>query len=169
MSNNLTKYQIGAKSDFVHLPYIFGDNSIYAHLNTAYYHIHGAAFIYPDKAVPVQLTSSAAAWSQTGTIAQVIPANAITKAFDLHWASISDISADCYGVVDIFAGASGSEVKIGSVDCTRTSNFSQEGQKPVQVPQQPANTRISCRFSDSTTSAKTCRIKFYGHVYDNEM
>ena len=36
---------------------------------------------------------------------------------------------------------------------------------PVQVQQQEANTRISCKFTSSTTNADTCRIKFYGHVY----
>jgi hypothetical protein len=159
---------LGEKLDLVVVPYTEGLSSALAFLHTGYYHVHGASFIYPDKANPVQLTSSASAWSQTGNIIEVIPANAVAKDFDLHWASIAAISANLYGIVDIFAGGVGAEVKIGSVEITRTDNFSQEGNKPIQIPQQPANTRISCRFSDSTSSAQTCVIKFYGHVYSAE-
>lgn len=160
---------IGSESDYVHVPFTPDSSTVLAYLQTGYYHVHGASFIYPDKADPVTVQSSAASWSITGTIVEIIPVNTITKAFDLHWASVSDISNTLYGIVDIFSGAPGAEVKIGSVDVSRTSNFSQEGQKPIQIPQQPANTRISCRFSDSTTSAQTIKIKLYGHVYSTSL
>jgi len=160
---------VGMMGDFVAVPYTPATESIMAYNQTGYYHVHGAAFLYPDKANPVTLTSSAAAWSETGNIIEVIPANAIVKAFDLHWASLSDISSSLYGVIDIFAGAPGSEVKIGAVDVVRTTAQSRENATPVQIPQQPANTRISCRFSDSTTSARTVNIKFYGHVYGTSL
>lgn len=163
------KSLIGSISDYVAVPFVAGTNTVIGYLQTGYYHVHGASFLYPDKADPVTLTSNAASWNQTGTIAEIIPANAITKAFDLHWCSASDISANLYGVVDIFAGAGGAEVKIGSVDVTRTSNFAQEGNKPLQIPQQPANTRISARFSDSTSSAQTVKVKLYGHVYSTSL
>jgi hypothetical protein len=161
------KNVIGTIGDFIHVPYVVGSvyNTIMGYLQTGYYHVHGASFIYPDKVDPILLTSSAAAWSETGAIAEVIPANAIIKDFDLHWCSIWDISDPLYGVVDIFAGPADAPVKIGSVDVGRTANLSRESAMPVQVPQQPANTRISARFSDSTTSARTVRVKFYGHVY----
>jgi len=160
---------IGQLTSFIGVPYSPGANSILAHLNTGYYHIHGASFLYPDKADPVQLTSSAASWSQTGAISEIIPVNGIVKAFDLHWCSICEISADLFGVIDIFAGAVGEEVKIGSVDVSRTTAQSRENAMPLQIPQQPANTRISARFSDSTSSARTVRIKLYGHVYSNSL
>jgi len=156
---------IGGQNGFISVPYQFGQNTVLDHLNTSYYHVHGAAFLYPDKAVPVTLTSAVAAWDETGNITEVIPANGIVKDFDLHWCSISDISAVLDGVIDIFAGDAGSEVKIGAVDVVRTANFARENAVPVQIPQQPANTRISCRFTDSTGSARTVRVKFYGHVY----
>jgi hypothetical protein len=160
---------IGFLTDYIGVPYSFGNNSIMAHLNTGYYHIHGAAFLYPDKADPKSLASSAASWSGTGALVEIIPTNGITKAFDIHWASISDISANLYGVIDLYSGLTGAEVKIGSIDITRTTNFAQEGNRPVQIPQQPANTRITARFSDSTTSIQTCKIKLYGHVYSTSV
>lgn len=160
---------VGVESDYVHVPFVPNSSSALAYLQTGYYHIHGASFIYPDKADPVTLQSSAASWSITGTIVEVIPANTFIRAFDLHRASVSDISNTLYGIIDIFSGGVGAEVKIGSVDVSRTSNFAQEGQKPVQIPQQPANTRISCRFSDSTTSSQTLKIKLYGHAYSTSL
>ena len=167
--NVLIRDVIGNKNDYVPVPYQEDVASILGFLKTGFYHVHGAAFLYPDKAVPVTLTSAAPSWDITGSKTEVIPASSITKNFDLHWASLSDISASLDGVIDIFAGAIGEEVKIGAVDVVRTSNFSREQPVPVQVPQQPANTRISCRFSDSTTSSRTVRIKFYGHVYDEAL
>lgn len=164
---------VGSKLDLVPIPYVEGQSSTLAFLHTSYYHVHGASFIYPSKADPVLLTSAAASWATTGNIVEVIPANTITKPFDLHWISISDISAILYGEIDLFSGAVGEEVQInspyGAADVVRTSNFSREGSVRIQVPQQPANTRISCRFSDSTTSQRTVRVKLYGHVYGMEM
>jgi len=167
--NNQMRDVIGNKTDFVGVPYNFGDNSISALLLTGYYHVHGASFVYPDKAVPVTLTSAAGSWSEDGSITEVIPANTITKALDLHWCSISEISATLDGVIDIYAGGVGEETKIGAVDVVRTSTFSRENPVPVQIPQQPANTRISCKFTDSTTSSRTVRVKFYGHVYGTSL
>jgi hypothetical protein len=160
---------IGKLTDVVSVPFVMGTNTIIGFLQTGYFHVHGASFIYPKYVLPIQLTSNAAAWNTTGLLFEIIPTNGIIKNFDLHWASISDISANLYGIVDIYSGLSGAEVLIGSVDVSRTNNFSQEGQKPVQIPQQPANTRISAKFSDSTSSAQTCRVKFYGHVYETSL
>lgn len=160
---------IGSRGDLVVVPYKEGKNTLMAFSHTGYYHVHGAAFIYPKYAAPITLTSAVAAWAITGAITEIIPSNAIKKDFDLHWASMSDISATLDGIIDIFAGEAGSEVLIGSVDVVRTSNFSREGAAPSQVPQIPANTRISCRFTDSTASSRTVRVKFYGHVYSESL
>ena len=165
MFNNLDNPAIGSKTDFIHLPYQAGVNSIASHLNTGYYHIHGEPFLYPKYADPVTITSGAGAWATTGNIIEVIPENALTKAFDLHWCSLSEISADLYGVIDIYSGNAGEEVLIGSIDVVRTTAQSRENAIPVQIPQQLAGKRISCKFTDSTTSARTVKVKFYGHYY----
>jgi hypothetical protein len=160
---------IGQLTDYISVPFAPNVSTVIAYLQTGYYHVHGAAFIRPDKADPVLLTANAGAWDTGGAITEVIGAGAITKAFDLHWASIWDISANLYGVIDIYAGPALGETLIGSVDVGRTANFSRESAMPVQIPQQPANTRISCKFTSSTVNADTCRIKFYGHVYDTTL
>jgi len=160
---------MGEAEDLVSAPFVEGVESLIAYSQTGYYHVHGASFLYPDKAIPVQLTANAASWNETGAIVEIIPANTITKTFDLHWASITSISAVLDGVIDIFTGGAGSEIKIASIDVSRTSNFSRENAMPVQIPQQVANSRISARFTSSTANADTVSLKVYGHVYDTSL
>lgn len=160
---------LGTKTSIVDVPYVPHVDDMMSFIRTGYYHVHGASFLYPDKADPVTLSSSAASWSEAGALVEIIPTNGIVKDFDLHWCSVNEISATLYGVVDIFAGEIGSEVKIGAIDVSRTTNQAREDNMPVQIPQQAANTRISARFSDSTTSIRTVKVKFYGHVYGTSL
>jgi len=157
---------IGGLTDLISVPYVFGLNSILAHLNTSYYHVHGEAFVYPDHADSVVLTSGAGAWNLGGSIVEVIPAGTITPhSFDLHWINISAISATSEIQVDIFAGGVGSEVRIGATRSQRNTNQSRENANRIQIPQQPAGTRISCRLSDSTGGTITTAVSFEGHLY----
>ena len=98
---------VGNKLDLVVVPYVPHDDSMMAFIRAGYYHAHGASFVYPDKAVPVTLTSAVASWAETGAITEIIPADTIVKDFDLHWCSISDISATLDGIIDIFSGDAG--------------------------------------------------------------
>jgi len=157
---------IGGFLDFVGVPYQFGKNTIMAHLNTAYYHVHGQPFVYPDYADEIQLTANAAAWNQTGTIVEIAPANALSVSnFDIHWLNISNISEIATIKIDLFKGAAGSEVKIGGTKATRSTNQSRNGPNPIQIPQQEKNERISARVSSSTTNATTCLVSIEGHYY----
>ncbi len=168
--NSVLATILGTKTSIVQVPYVPHQDTMMAFIRTGYYHVHGASFIYPDKAAPITLTSGAGAWDETGTIVEILPANTITKDFDLHWASLSAISAELDGIIDIFKDVAGSWVKIGPLtDVVRTTNFSREGDSMVQVPQIPANTRLGARFSDSTTSARTVRLKIKGHVYGTSL
>jgi hypothetical protein len=156
---------LGTKTSIVQVPYVAHQDDMMAFIRTGYYHVHGASFVLPDKADPVIVHSAEDSWDDTGTIVEVIPANTVIKDFDLHWCSISDISATLWGILDFFAGPDEALVKIGSVDVLKTSVQTRENAMPLQVPQQPANTRISVRFTDNTTSVRSCRVKLYGHVY----
>ena len=160
---------LGDKDDSVEVPYISEISTAMAFLQTGYYHVHGASFVLPDKSDPVIVHSAEDSWDDTGTIVEVIPADTVIKDFDLHWCSISDISATLWGMLDFFAGPDEALVKIGSVDVLKTSSKTRENAMPLQVPQQPANTRISVRFTDSTGSVRSCRVKLYGHVYSTTL
>ena len=114
---------VGELTDFVGVPYQVGLNSILAHLNTSYYHVHGKSFVYPDLADDVLLTSGAGAWNTGGAITEVIPENTLNlSAFDLHWINISSISDNATIQIDIYAGNVGEEEKIGSTRASRTNN-----------------------------------------------
>lgn len=157
---------VGSKNDFVGVPYNFGDNSLASFAATGYYHVHGEPFVYPDHASSVTLTAGAGAWNLTGAKTEVIPASTLTtSAFDLHWMVISAISANGEIQIDVYSGGAGSEVLIGSVKAVRNAVQAQEGSHRIQIPQQPAGTRISCRLSDSTAGALTCAVSFEGHYY----
>ena len=159
--------RIGEFSDLVDVPFSASHSSLMAHLNTNYYHVHGAPFLRPDKADPVTIASAAGAWSEAGGIVQVIAANDIAKPFDLHFISVTEISAVLDGVIDVFAGPD--LIKITSIDVSRSTNFSREQQMRIQVPQLPANWRVGCRFTDSTANAQSVKVKFQGHVYSTSL
>jgi len=157
---------IGPLNGFVNVPYVFGANQIMDHLNTSYYHVHGQSFVYPDHDDSILLTAGAGAWNLTGAITEVIPASTlITSAFDLHWINLSAISGNGEIQVDIFKGAALSEVRIGATRSQRNTNQSRENANRIQIPQQVAGERISCRLSDSTGGVLTCAVSFEGHFY----
>jgi len=157
---------VGNKDDLVIVPFVPNISSIFAHLNTAYYHVHGQAFIYPNHADEIQLTAGSGAWDLSGTILQVIPLDALNVAdFDLHWINISDISANGQIQIDIYADSGEGNVLIGATRSVRTAVQSRNAPQRIQVPQLPVNTKISCRLSDSTAGALTCNVSFEGHYY----
>lgn len=162
----ITDPRIGSLTRQVGVPYRIGQNSILAHLNTSYYHVHGQPFVSPDAANAVQLTAGAGAWNAGGAIIEVIPAGGLLNFdFDLHWINIADISANGEIQINIYAGAAGNEVLIGATRSQRNAVQSRENANRIQVPQQAAGTRISCRLLDSTAGQLTCNVSFEGHYY----
>jgi len=156
---------IGNKNDLVSVPYAAG-NSIMAYLSTGYFHVHGQSFVYPDHSDDIQLTAGAGAWDITGTITQIIPTNALSVAdFDLHFINISDISANGQIQIDIYADSGSGDMLIGSTRSVRTAVQSRNAPQRIQIPQQPVNTKISCRLSDNTAGQLTCYVSFEGHYY----
>jgi hypothetical protein len=156
------KSVVGSFGDWVHVPYSLTDlNSIMAYMRTSYQHVHGQSFLFPKYEAPKTLTSSAAAWSLTGTPVEIIGAEDTDRPFDLHWGVISSISDVLEGVITLYAD----DVEICAIPVSRTTNFSREEAMPLQVPQQPAGTVITAMFADSTTSARTVGLKVMGHYY----
>lgn len=157
---------IGGLNDFVGVPYELGENSLLAFAVTGYYHVHGQAFVYPDHADDVLLTAGTGVWDLTGNITEIIPVDTIEDyAFDLHFIEVSNISGIGTVQIDIFKGASGSEVQIGATRANRSTNQTRNGPSRIQIPQQEAGERISCRLSDSTGGSLSCYVSFSGHYY----
>lgn len=168
--NILKPDEIGDLTGFVDVPYSFGNNAILDHLNTSYYHVHGQSFCYPTTADDVTLTAGGGAWGTGGAITEVIPANTLdVSAFDLHWVNISNQDDNAYYYIEIYAGPGGSETLIGSTRSWADSTFFggqiATGTKRIQIPQQPKNTRISCKLYSGDAGASTLNVSFEGHYY----
>jgi hypothetical protein len=161
-----TRFVVGNRGDSVAVPYPGADDtSIMAYTVTGYQHVHQSAKVYPTLANAVTVTSASGSWAALGTPTEVIPANTITKAFDLHWLILSDISSVAQYELVVYGGPGGSETEIARASFSRSANFAQEGNVPIQIPQQAGNTRISAALSDSTAGTESVGVKFYYHQY----
>ena len=140
-------------------------NSILAYVKAGYYHAHGTPILFPLNEAFITATSDATAWTH-GAKAEIMATTDTAKAFDIHWAVLSDISENGQYNMTIWAGDAGSEVALCSVAFARTTNKAQEGSKRVQIPQQHSATRISVSISDSTSSAQTVEVALEGHLYN---
>jgi hypothetical protein len=137
--------------------------SIAGALKANYYHVHDSAKVYPTLDDPVTVTAGVGSWV-LGDFVEIVPVNAITKWFDVHWVLISGISAnDDYELV-LYKGASESEEEIGRISFVRNAAQSQEGNQPIQIPPQLPNTRISAKLA-SATGSNTAKLKLYYHTY----
>jgi len=143
-----------------------GNNSLYQLAGyMGYYHVHSPAQCYPVLADPVTVTASANAWTDYGSWVELVPASTITDPFDIHWVHTGEISATGSYVLQLGAGASGSEVVIGTIAFSRDSNQVQTASQPIQIAPLPANTRVAVRLSSSNAVANTADVKIYYHVY----
>lgn len=148
---------------------INGDEpSLLRYAKAAYLHAHGAGIKYPKYSVSgayFKTVTSAAGAGVHGTKVEIIPANGVAVAFDLHWLELTGISAVGEYEVKLWKGLSGAEVEIGAYCYARSSNFAREGSKAILIKQQAANERISISIACSATGGKTTRFAVEGHTY----
>ena len=155
---------IGEFSDDTPIPFNASTATLLAYGNMGYQHVHNPCRVYPTRVDPVLITAANGAWAAFPAPTEIIPANTITTAYDIHWAIVSNLSETDYYEMKIYGGAGGSEAEIAHIAFSKTAVFIQEGNLPVQVPRIAANTRISAAISCGTALA-TCRVKFYYHEY----
>jgi len=161
-ANDSIKDVIGNKSDTS--VKIANNPSIMNFQKGGYYHVHSQARVYPSLADAVSVTSVATAWT-LGNFFEIIPANTITKAFDIHWIIVTNMASNDEYEMVLYKGAINNTTEIGRVCFFRSSNFVQEGNLPIQVPIIPPNSRISARLANKSASARTVDVKLYYHDY----
>lgn len=139
-------------------------NSLYALTHTLEEHAHKEQRVYPRLANPITLTKALGVWAAFPTPTEIVPASTITEALDIHFVTISNISANGAYDLELYMGAALSEVFIGAVTFVRTANKDQAAltEQTIIVP---ANTRISAAISSSNASADTADIKIEYHTY----
>lgn len=165
--NLLIRDCVGNKNDFVTIPYSFGVNSLVAHANTIYQHVHGQSWVYPKFSNGVMLTTAGSAYTDPGLPTEIIPANTLTSPFDIHFAFLYNLSSGGEFVVELYSGAPGEEILIedGLFAYRDTSGRVQLGNQRSQIPQQIANTRISAKAYFSGNSVQTVQVRLKGHYY----
>jgi len=132
----------------------------------AYYHIHSPSICYPRDAGSVTLTAvnDGSTWSE-GTKVEIVAANTITDAFDIHFVLLGEISTNSEYVVKLYKGDAGSEVFWGECAFIRDTNQVRGAQIPVQGPPISANTRVSASLLSAANNGETVDIKIYTHTY----
>jgi len=131
-------------------------------------HLHSKSFCLPSFGAPVSLTTTAsAAWGYSATAAVEIVASvdAPSAPFDIHWAVVTDISANGYYELEILQGPAGSETFIARVPFFKTAGAPGETTVPCISPRMAKNTRISCKLYGSNAAANTCKVKLGTHQY----
>lgn len=142
-----------------------GSNTLFGNMDRLNEHIHSAMRTYPELADHVLLTKAAGAWAAYPTPTEIIPANGIAEDFDIHWISVSTISANGSYMLRLYKGAVEAEVLIASIPLVRTAVTSQEGSALCTTPIIPANTRISAAISSGNAAQNTLSIKLGYHTY----
>ena len=149
---------VGTSTQFASNKTLLGYN------NSFYQHIHSPGKCYPTLASGVTITGHNTAWT-LGNKTEVIPADTITNAFDLHFVNIEAASAtDAYEIV-VYGGTVGNEVEIGRVRAHKNSVQSGANNVPIQVAPQAANTRISVAIASSSGGGGTLTVSFFYHEY----
>lgn len=141
--------------------------SVLSYCNATYKHIHNPGYCLPADGTVTTVTSSATA-GVFGDFVDVVGANVIEVAFDIHWLTITDTSANGVYVIELHRldGAGASVELLCQVPTSRTDNFTRVGEAFTQIPVQPPNSRIGARVLKSTSGAGS--VSFIAHYHDYE-
>lgn len=150
---------IGTPTDFPN-----GNSTVFAFGNAGYQHIHQPAKVYPSLANGVTVTGGVGAWA-LGNFVEIIPANTITTAFDIHWINFESVSAnDIYELV-LYSGLEGAEVEIARVRTYKSATMTGANNVPIQIPVQYPNSRISAKLA-SSSGGDNVTISLFYHQYN---
>jgi len=140
------------------------NQSLLGYQNSLYQHVHQQARVYPTLADGIVVTGGVAAWT-LGNFVEIIPANQITTAFDIHYVVVEGASVTDIFEFVLYSGLGGSEVEIGRIRIDRESAQSGASNAPIQIPAQLANTRISAKVASKSGGNDTVTISIYYHIY----
>lgn len=129
-------------------------------------HAHEGTQLYPEISDPVTITAINTAYNALTSISEIMSAGDAPGAlFDIHWAVVSNISANGDYILRLFEGEAASEVEIATIGIVRNAVQSQEGSVPVQTKRIAAGTRISGALSSSNAASDSVDVKLMFHEY----
>lgn len=156
--NNTPADVIGSKTD------THNGDSLYSMTHILNEHAHKEQRVYPRLANPITLTKASGVWADFPTPTEIVPASTITEDFDVHFVTISNISANGAYDLELYMGDALSEVFIGGATFVRTTNKDQASLEEQTIIV-PANARISAAISSSNAAEDTADIKIEYHHY----
>lgn len=138
--------------------------SIVERQELGYQHIHKSAQVYPTLAAGVTITAGGQAWT-LGAFAELIPAGAIPKSYDVHWVNVETASSNAVYELVLYSGAIGQEAEVARVRTRQATTASGPANVPIQIPIQHADARISAKLASSTGGSNISVSVFY-HDYN---
>lgn len=143
------------------MTYIAGRKTTFDQVHILEEHAHGQSKVYPTLSPGVDVLSGIA-WT-LGNFVEIIPADTITKAFDIHWLVIETTTDDETYEMVFYAG----EVEIARVRFATEAaggNRLQTSPIPTLMKIQPPNTQIQAKMA-SSGAAETATISLIYHEY----
>jgi len=139
-------------------------NSIFGKSDALFDHAHSHQKVIPTLANGVTVTGGVAAWA-LGAFAIIVPTNVITKPFDIHHVHVAAYNANDTFELVLYAGADASEVEVGRIRFTRTTNVGATPHLPMMTSVIPANTQIKAKIASQLGTSNTAVISLMYHEY----
>ncbi len=140
-------------------------NTISGKIEQLIEHFHSVGNATPELANPISLQKASGAWAAYPTPTEIIAAGVIADDFDIHWVTVSAISANGDYTIRLYQGGAGSEELIDVLPVARNAVQSQEGSTPALTPLMDGGTRISAALSSGNIAQDTVEIKLRWHCY----
>ena len=139
-ANNTVADVIGNKSD------TYAGSSIRARTDTVYDDFHNQMMLYPDLALGTTVTAAGGIWT-LGSFTVLVATNAISSPFDIHGVNWDNYSGNGQYQLNVYSGADGAEVLIGSVKINRQDVSNTTSESILNTPILPANTQVKAKLA----------------------
>ena len=142
--------------------------TVLSYANAAYQHIHMPGYIWPRTGAVIPVVTAAGA-GDYGDFVEVVGTGGIAAAFDCHWVTITNITANGVYIVQFHivsdADLQVSEHYLTEFSFARLDAFTRSSQIYVQMPPIGEGKRIGARALCSEAGPNTVSFNMHYHEY----
>ena len=160
-ANDIINDVIGNKTDS-HFGGSNADNSIYSYLKSLDEDRHAVSIVTPSLSAGVTVTSAGGAWT-LGAAVTMLPADATTSDFDLHWINVENTSEE--GTYEIHLFDDGVLITPIRVIVTGTPDDRVSVPRGIKTPKCNAGSVITAKVAHSAGGSETIDISLVFHFY----
>lgn len=143
--------------------HIAGRSRNHDKLDTLEEHAHSISCVYPTLAAGTTVTGAAGAWT-LGAFVEIIPANTITKDFDIHWIDVEGASIeDVYELVLYNTTTEIGRVRFNAAKTVAGGVILSPVYFQSQV--QAKNSQIQAKLASSSGGGDTVTFSVFYHTY----